>query len=329
MLKKKIKKSENKKKLIIIDANSVIHRAFHALPPLTTKKGEPAGAVYGFLLVFLKMVNEFNPNYIVAAFDFPGPTFRHKKFKEYKAKRPPLPQSLRTQIPKIKKALQAFNVPVFEKKGFEADDIIGTIAHAVSCPKNFSQIETIILSGDKDILQLLVNEKTKAFILKKGVKNTVLYGKNDIQKEYGIFLEQFTDFKALRGDPSDNIPGVPGIGKKTARDLLQKFKSLENLYQELEKSSPKAKELTPHLKKILLNHKEQAFLSKTLVKIKKNVSLSFKIKNCLWGKYNKKEALELFEDWGFKTLVKRISHLEDQKREDEKEKPVRENLKLW
>ena len=331
MPKKKIKKNPpagGKKKLIIIDANSVIHRAFHALPPLTTKKGEPAGAIYGFLLVFLKTINEFHPNYIAAAFDFPGPTFRHKKFKEYKAKRPPLPQDLRAQIPKIKEALRAFNVPVFEKQGFEADDIIGTIANTVSYQQKFPHIETVILSGDRDVLQL-VDEKIKAFILKKGVKNTILYEKTDVQKEYGIFPEQFIDFKALRGDPSDNIPGVAGIGKKTARDLLQKFKSLENLYQELEKLSPKAKELTPRLRKILLDQKEQAFLSKTLAKIKKNIALNFKIKNCLWEKYNKKEALDLLESWGFKSLIKRISHSENKKREDKKVKTVRENLKLW
>ena len=162
------------KKLIIIDANAVIHRAFHALPPLTTKKGELVNAIYGFLLVFLKALKDFNPDYIVAAFDYPAPTFRHKKYKLYKATRERAPQELYDQIPKIKDFLKAFGVKILEKKGFEADDIIGTVAKAVQKRQIFPKPKTIILTGDLDALQL-VDKNTKLYALRKGVKDTVLY----------------------------------------------------------------------------------------------------------------------------------------------------------
>ena len=225
--------TEQKKRLIVIDGNSVIHRAFHALPPLTTKSGKLVNAIYGFLLVFFKAIKEFQPDFIAAAFDFPGPTFRHKKFKEYKAKRPPAPEELYQQIPKVKEILEAFNVPIFEKESFEADDIIGTISQLASKKQVFPEIETIILSGDLDALQL-VDSQTKAYTLRKGVKDVVLYDEKLVKEKFqGLTPEQLLDFKALRGDPSDNIPGVTGIGEKTAIGLLLKFGSLENLYKEI------------------------------------------------------------------------------------------------
>ena len=242
-----------KKKLIIIDSNSIIHRAYHALPPLTTKKEELVNAVYGFLLVFFKAIREFQPDFIAATFDFPAPTFRHKKYKEYKAKRPPAPEELYQQIPKVKEVLEAFNVPIFEKEGFEADDIIGTIAHLAPKRQIIPEVETIILSGDLDVLQL-INPKTKIYSLRKGVKDIVLYDENLVKEKFqGLTPQQLLDFKALKGDPSDNIPGVTGIGEKTAIELIKEFGSLENLYQNLEKLKPK-------LKESLLLQKEQAFL---------------------------------------------------------------------
>ena len=232
-----------KKRLIIIDSNSIIHRAFHALPLLTTKNGELVNAVYGFLLVFFKAIREFQPDYIAACFDFPGPTFRHKKYKEYKAKRPPTPKELYQQIPKIKEILEAFNIPIFEKEGFEADDIIGTLAAFSTKKVIASPIEIIILSGDTDILQL-VNPQTKVYVLKRGVKDIVLFDENLVKEKFqGLNPKQILDFKALRGDPSDNIPGVTGIGEKTAIKLLLEFGSLENLYKEIKEDSEKAKNL--------------------------------------------------------------------------------------
>lgn len=316
--------SKNKKRLIIIDANSIIHRAFHALPPLTNKKGEPIGAVYGFLLAFFKSIKDFEPDFVVACFDVHAPTFRHKKFKQYKAKRPPAPKELYDQIPKVKKVLKVLNVSIFEKQGFEADDIIGTIAKLAPRKQVIPELETIILTGDRDALQL-VNAKTKVFALSRGIKNAILYDQSQVQEKYGISSQQIIDYKALMGDASDNIPGVTGVGNKTAVKLLQQFKSLENLYQELENGSKKAKEIKPKLRELLLQYKEQAFLSKFLATIKKDVSINFNLKNCQWRKYNQEQVSKAFKEWGFNSLIKRLSVLGGPK----KKKAVQNNLKLW
>jgi len=298
-----------KKRLIIIDSNSLIHRAYHALPPLTTKKGELINAIYGFLLVFFKAIKDFQPDYIAAAFDFPAPTFRHKKFKEYKAKRPPAPKELYDQIPKVKEILKAFGVSIFEKEGFEADDIIGTISRLAPKKQVLPEIETIILSGDLDTLQL-VNPRTKVYSLRRGVKDIILYDQSLVKEKYqGLKPSQLLDFKALKGDPSDNIPGVTGIGEKTAKGLISKFDNLENLYKELEKNSEKAKKLNPKLKEKLLQYKEQAFLSKDLVHIKKDVPIDFDLKKCQWKKYNKEKAAQILKNLEFYSLIKRLENL--------------------
>jgi len=285
-------------RLIIIDANSIVHRAFHALPPLVTKTGEPVGAVYGFLLVFFKALKDFQPDFIAACFDVPGPTFRHKQFKEYKAKRPPAPDELYQQIPKIKEVLKSFNVPVFEKESFEADDIIGTIARLAPKKQVLPELETIILSGDKDVLQL-VDKNTKVYSLRKGVKDIVLYDEAEFEKKYGFRPDQLLDYKALRGDPSDNIPGVTGIGEKTATELIKNFGSLDNLYKKLN-------ELPSRLKEKLLQYKEQAFLSRELAKINKNTPIEFSLKDCQWGEYDKEKTAALLKHLEFYSLIARL-----------------------
>jgi DNA polymerase-1 len=301
-----------KKRLIIIDSNSLIHRAYHALPPLTTKKGELVNAIYGFLLVFFKAIREFQPDFIAATFDFPAPTFRHKKFKEYKAKRPPAPEELYRQIPKVKEILKGFNVPILEKEGFEADDLIGTIARLAPKQQIVPEIETIILSGDLDVLQL-VNSHTKAYTLKKGVKDTVLYDKKLVEEKFqGLKPNQLLDWKALRGDPSDNIPGVSGVGEKTATELIKEFGNLENLYQNLEQGSEKAKKLKPKLKETLLQQKEQAFFSQSLVKIETNVPIDFNLEKCLWRKYDKEKVTQILKNFEFYSLLARLPELKKQ-----------------
>lgn len=292
------------KRLIIIDSNALIHRAFHALPPLTTKKGELVNAVYGFLLVFLRAVRELKPDYIVACFDFPALTFRHKAFKDYKGKRPPTPEGICQQIPKVKEVLSAFNVPIFEKEGFEADDIIGTITE-----KTEKETENIILSGDLDTLQL-VNENTRTYFLRKGVKDIVLYDEALVKEKYqGLIPEQLVDFKALKGDPSDNISGVKGIGEKTAISLILRFGSLENLYKEIEENSEKANDISPKTKELLIRHKDQAFLSKTLAQIDKNADIGFSLEKCQW-QFNKEKATEILEKFEFQSLIKRLDELD-------------------
>lgn len=311
----------NKKLLIIIDSNSIIHRAYHALPRLTTKKGELVNAVYGFLLVFLKAVKELRPDFIASAFDFPGPTFRHEKYKEYKAKRPPAPEELYIQIPKVKEIFKSFNVQVFEKEGFEADDIIGTIASKAPKKQILPEISTVILSGDLDNLQL-IDSHTKVYVLRKGVKDVVLYDEKLVNEKFqGLTSKQLLDFKALRGDPSDNIPGVTGIGEKTAIKLLLEFGTLENLYKEIEGKTEKAKKMKPKIRETLIKYKEQAFLSKMLARVEKNVPIDFNLNKCKWGEYDKEKVIQLLNNLEFYSLVERLPEL---KRETIK----KENLKI-
>jgi DNA polymerase I len=299
----------DKKCLIVVDSNSVAHRAFHALPPLSNKKGEPLGAVYGFLLVFLKALKEFQPDFIAATFDLPGITFRHKEFQPYKANRPKMPDELFSQISKIKDVLRAFNVIIFEKQGFEADDIIATIAKLAAEEQAMPGLETIILSGDADVFQL-IDKSTKVYSLKKGVKNTVLYDIEKIKEKYGgLTPEQLPDFKGLRGDPSDNIPGVRGIGEKNGIKLIKEFGSISNLYKELDINTEKTKLISSRIKEILSSRKEDAFLSKKLIQARRDVPIEFSINDCRFGGYEKEKIIKIFQEMEFYSLINRATDL--------------------
>lgn len=302
-------REQKAKRLVILDCNSIIHRAFHALPELTTPRGEVVNAVYGFLLVFFRVIKEFRPGYIAAAYDYPAPSFREKISKEYKAKRPPAPQVLYDQIPKTKKFLEAFGVPIFEKEGFEADDLIGTIAKLAKRQQVMPATETIIVSGDADLLQL-TDEHTKVYLLKRGVKDVVLYGEKEVREKYGgLTPNQIVDFKALRGDPSDNIPGVTGIGEKTATELLLEFGGLENLYKEIEENSERAKKIKPKIKELLIKYKGQAFISKSLAQIKGDVPIDFKLNQCGREGFSKNLATQALSELNFSSLINRLSEI--------------------
>src|SRR3989338_3786991 len=210
------------KKLILIDANALVHRAFHALPPLTSPQGMIVNAVYGFTLVLLKTIKDFKPDYMAAAFDLAGPTFRHEEFEEYKAHRQKAPDELYAQIPLIQEVLKAFGIEIFTKEGYEADDLIGSLAEKAKKNQQNGGLQTVILTGDLDTLQLVEDDKVVVFTLRKGVSDTVTYNEKSVLERYGLEPYQVVDFKGLKGDPSDNIPGVPGIGEKTAMALLQK-----------------------------------------------------------------------------------------------------------
>jgi len=292
--------SENKK-FLIIDGNALVHRAYHALPPLTTKRGEVVNAVYGFLLVFLKALKDIKPDYVAATFDLAGPTFRHKQFKEYKAKRVKAPDELYQQLPRVKEILTAFDVPIYEKEGFEADDVIGTLT--VKAPAG---VESVILSGDLDNLQL-VNEKTKVYTLRKGIKDTILYDVDEAKKRYdGLLPEQLQDYRGLRGDASDNIPGVSGIGEKTAIELLKTFGSLDNLYKEIEKGTKKAAGIKPSLLQKLKDNKEQALLSQDLAKIHCDVPIDFKLADCEFGRFDLETTKRALAKYEFNTLIQKL-----------------------
>jgi len=295
-------------RLIIIDSNALLHRSFHALPPLTTKSGQETGAVYGFLLTLFKAINDLKANYIVACFDTKMPTFRHEMFKDYKAQRPATPSGIISQIPVAKEVLEAFKIPVFAKEGVEADDLIATICEL--CKKEYpaghkQDLEIYILSGDLDNLQL-VNENIKVYTLGKGIKDTVIYDINKVKERFDIKPDQMVDFKALTGDASDNIPGVEGIGKKTAAEIIQKYGSIKNLYDEL---STDTAVLKPKVKEALKQNKESALMSLKLAQMKKDVDIDFEIEDCRFGDFDQNQVEAIFRKLEFNSLIIRLSLL--------------------
>lgn len=294
------------KKLILIDSNALIHRSFHAIPPLTTRKGELINAVYGFTSILLRVINELKPDYIAAAFDLAAPTFRHLEYPEYKATRPKAPDELYEQIPKAKEVLGVFGIPVLEKQGFEADDIIGTVAKKTTS----KDVEVLIITGDLDTLQL-VEDNIKIYTMKKGLIDTIIYGEKEVEERYGLKVSQMVDYKALRGDPSDNIPGVRGIGEKGACSLLKEFGTLENLYKKIDKLTEREIIDSPSLSKgvveKLKQNKEMAFFSKKLATIHQKVPIKFNLQQFAWQKsFDINKAKELFDKLEFKTLISRL-----------------------
>ncbi len=307
---------ENKENFVILDSNSIIHRAFHALPPLKTKDGEVVNAVYGFLLVLFKLLKELKPKYFVACFDVPEPTFRKKAFEEYKAHRKKAPDELYAQIPMVKKVLKGFNVPVYEKAGYEGDDLIGTLCNSATKGKNQDGVRNVVVSGDLDNLQL-IDDDTVVYYLNKGVKNGLIYDIKGIKEKYdGLTPEQLIDLKGLRGDASDNIPGVKGIGEKTALMLIKEFGSIENLYKKLDEAK-----ISPSVREKLIEGKEKAILSRDLAEIRKDVPVEIDMRDCEWGGYDEKDVVSMLQEFGFNSLIKNIV--------PEKENNIGQNLKLW
>ncbi len=299
----------NKKTLVLIDANALIHRGFHALPvTMATKKGEIVNAVYGFALVFLNVLERLKPDYIAACFDLAAPTFRHKASEAYKAKRVRGADELYAQIPRVKELLRAFNIPIFEKKGYEADDLIGTLAKESTRKRN---IKSIIVTGDLDALQL-VSPKTRVYTLRKGVKDTVTYDSKMVLKRYGLKPLQLPDFKGLAGDASDNIPGVYKVGEKTAARLLQAFGSLEKLYQFLAKHKKEDRvkykdlEIKGKLLENLRKYKKDAFLSKKLGTIVLDVPVKLELGKCLLADFDRNKVIKLFRELEFQSLINKL-----------------------
>src|SRR3989338_796992 len=295
----------SKERFMIIDGNALVHRAFHALPPLSTKDGKIVNAVYGFTTVLMKALKELKPEYAAVTFDLAAPTFRHKLYKEYKAQRIKQPQELYDQLPLVKEVVRAFDIPVVEKEGFEADDVIATLSRKSQIPSTKSQIETIIVTGDMDTLQL-VDENTKIYSFRKGFSDTFIYDAQAVQERYGLTPEQMVDYKALRGDPSDNIPGVRGIGEKTAVELLKEFSSVEKLYKEIDKESVRAKTIRPKVLELLKQYREDAMLGKKLVELVKDVPLSVSLKDCKLSEPDKNKLKEIFEKFEFRNLLARL-----------------------
>ncbi len=290
--------AKNNKKLVIIDSNALMHRAWHAIPALSTKDGLMVNAVYGFTSLLLKIITELKPDYIIAAFDLAGKTFRHHEYTDYKAQRVKQAQEFYDQIPLAKEVLEAFHIPVITKEGFEADDVIGTIAKT-TYEKN-PEVQTIIVTGDLDALQL-VNKRTKVLTLKRGFNDTVIYDEAAVIERYGLKPEQLIDFKALQGDNSDNIKGVKGIGEKGASDLIKEFVSLENLYKKI--NSPSIKDRT---RELLIKYQTEATLSKRLVTIVTDVPIEIDLNKATWNQYDANEVYKIFQKFEFSSLLKKI-----------------------
>src|SRR3989344_3239517 len=291
--------------LLLIDANSLIHRSFHALPPLTNRKGEPVQALYGISSILLRLWREARPDYAAALFDRPEPTFRKKEYAEYKAQRPAAPDELISQIIEAHNLFPAFGIKTFEKAGFEADDLIATLAEKFSAKggsasggKLEPDLQVVILTGDRDTLQLVEGNKVVVRTFKTGISDTFTYNHAAVFEKYGLEPKQLIDYKAFVGDASDNIKGVPGIGPKTAAELLKKFSTLEGVFVGV-KGDPK-------LEKRVLPFEKEAELSKMLVTLKHDVPIEL----------NKLEELEIhdgmdavkayFNVMGFDTLLKRL-----------------------
>ncbi|MBI4054312.1 MAG: hypothetical protein HY397_03215, partial [Candidatus Doudnabacteria bacterium] len=308
-------------KLMVVDGNSLVHRGFHAIPHLSTSKGFPSNGVYGFVTIFLNALKKIQPDYIAVTFDLAGPTFRDKLYKDYKATRVKAPQELYDQIPKVKEFIQSLGLPVFEQQGYEADDVIGTIVEAVSRPhppardghplpqsgrgEGGAEVQSVIVTGDLDTLQL-VGEHTKVFTTKKGLSEIIEYDERGVFERYGFGPEYVADYKALRGDPSDNIPGVAGIGDKGAIELVKKFGHVEDLYGELESAGKKAKGLPAKLKEKLLAHKAECLLSKKLAIIDTKVPMKFSLEKTRFGNYDASGALKFLQEMEFKSLLDKL-----------------------
>ena len=297
--------SKSQAKLIIIDGNALIHRSFHALPPtLRTKKGQLVNAVYGFTAFLLKSLNEFRPEYVILTLDKAGPTFRHETYADYKATRVKAPDELYEQIPLVKKVATAFNVPIFELSGYEADDLIGSICEQTKADK---KLQKIIITGDLDTLQL-VDEKTKVYTMSRGLSDSVFYGDEEVKGRYGFRPDQLIDYKALRGDPSDNIPGVRGIGEKTAAELIINFGSLDKIYQAVKRPHPQIKARTAEL---LLANRDNAYLSRELATINRQAPLKISLEEAKFPAFRLETVLNLFQELEFKSLLIKVKELRD------------------
>ncbi len=278
---------------MLIDGNAILHRAFHALPPMTTKSGEPINALYGLVSMFLRVIQDLKPTHIAVCFDEKEKTFRQKAFPKYQAQRPPLADELSSQFGKARDFLKAAGIAVYSKPGFEADDVIGTIAEK-------SKEDVVIVTGDRDQLQLVDDKRNiKLYMPIAGLANAKLFGEAETIERMGVPPTQIDDYKALVGDPSDNYPGVPGIGPKTAISLLEKYGTFENIYKNIgDVSETTAKKLK--------DGEKAGRLSKKLATIVRDVPVPIDFDAMEKWKVDSQEVLKLFEKFGFKTLTERI-----------------------
>ncbi|HOB89797.1 MAG TPA: 5'-3' exonuclease H3TH domain-containing protein [Candidatus Colwellbacteria bacterium] len=287
--------------LLLIDANSLIYRSFFALPPFTAPDGRPTGALYGLANSLLKILKEIHPEYVLAAYDRPEPTFREQEFEDYKITRPATPSDLVSQLKESKAMMEQFNIMTYEMPGFEADDIIATLTQKY---KSRDDLKIAILSGDHDTLQLVEDPKVNAWIPQKGANNFTVYDEKTVIEKYGVRPDQIPDYKALVGDKSDNIPGVSGIGPKTAVGIISEFGSIEDFYG----LSPAP--INSSYKKLIAG-KQMAVLSKRLATVRRDVPLpEVDLSGLKFGIVSKKELMDYFTSLGFHSLASRLEMIE-------------------
>ncbi|HTK60659.1 MAG TPA: DNA polymerase I [Candidatus Baltobacteraceae bacterium] len=286
-----------KNRFVIIDGNAILHRAWHAMPPLSTKDGRVISAAYGFTTMLMKVLKDLKPTHFAVTFDLPGGTFRHDEFAAYKAHRVEQPDELYAQIPMVKEVLAGYRIPVYEMPGFEADDVIGTLT--MLAPKD---AETIVVTGDMDTLQL-VDKKTKVYSQRKGMSDIVVYDEAAVMERFGLKPSQMIDYKAMRGDTSDNLPGLKGIGEVNATALLKKYGSIEKMYEAVKKSP---NDFKPGILKALIDGEKDVPLSKRLVTIVRDLPLKFKFEDARLRAPDLDKLREVFQDLEFRTLLPKV-----------------------
>ncbi|MFH1178563.1 MAG: DNA polymerase [bacterium] len=299
------KKISTKKRIVLLDTHAIIHRAYHALPEFTGPSGAPTGALYGLVSMLLKIITDLRPDYIAACYDLPKPTIRHEAYDGYKATRMKTDDALALQLQESRKIFEAFSIPMYEREGFEADDLLGTISHRM---KEEKDVDVIIASGDMDTLQLVDDERVRVFTLKKGINDTILYDEKAVKARFGFSPALIPDWKGLRGDPSDNIKGVPGIGEKTATELITNFGTIEEIYAKLEKGDATftKKGIKTRMLALLKEHEEDARFSKSLATIRLDAPIAFTLPEQSWREnVDMKKILEVFDEFGFRSLRER------------------------
>jgi len=300
------KKTKNNTKLVLLDTHAIIHRAYHALPEFMNSKGEPTGAIYGLATMLFKIISELNPDYIIACYDLPKKTFRHLAYDDYKAGRAKADDALVVQLIRSREFFQALSIPMYECEGFEADDLLGTITEKV---KTIPDMEVIIASGDMDTLQLVDKNKVKVYTLKKGINDTILYNEEKVKERFGFDPIYLPDYKGLRGDLSDNIIGIKGIGEKTATILISKYGTIEKMYKDLKKSPEIFKRLgiTERVFSLLKEGEDEAIFSKTLATIRRDAPIDFKLPINNWKDEVIIENVDsFFKKMEFKSLQNRF-----------------------
>jgi DNA polymerase-1 len=283
-------------RLMLLDGYGLVYRGYFALPPLTTSRGELVNGVFGFASIVLRGIADLQPDYLAVSFDLPGPTFRHEQYAEYKATRQRMPDDLRDQFPKVREVVKALRIPVYEMQGYEADDVIGTITRNLDANEN---LETTIVTVDLDMLQL-VTPRVRLMTTRSGVENTVIYDVARIDERFGLRPDQMVDYKALKGDPTDNIPGVPGVGEKTAAKLIRDFGDLDTLLARLDDVKP------DKLRDNLREHRDQILMGRELSRIVRDLPIEIDLEAARLGDYDRDTVVRLFREYEFRTLIERL-----------------------